>query len=392
VGPARGRMLSPMRRLRAAATPIAFYVGLAVFCAALGQLAQWPEVQARAMALDFEPLGPRRHGAGAVELQLMISALVALAGVLAVALRRRALGLVGLVAGSVAGAVSLFVASRTIEHHPRGCLVGPLYTPELFRLGGLFAGVVAMLGVLAWVFIHRADRRAVSPATLGAAAISMVMVLLAALSLTLQSSWPTVLLVPALAGGVALSRSAPLYVSRLVSALVVAAGLLAVLPAIAVIHDARIASHSAVYEKPGLHPRATRTCERPPHGLTVYLWADEVDIRHRRMSLRDPEAARRFLLGSLVELPAINLAVSPEATLEHVATVLRAHRQLGGGPVSFVSWPEREALWSIPAVHVHPCAVPLEVGDDGAPIESFGDWASLLRRADEGPPLRISLN
>ena len=88
---------------------------------------------------------------------------------------------------------------------------------------------------------------------------------------------------------------------------------------------------------------------------------------------------------------AINVAVSPAASIEHVQMVLRIHRLVGGRAVSLVSWSEREELWSIPAVHAHGCALPLEVADDGVPIGSFSDWASLLRQADEAPPLRLSV-
>lgn len=202
-----------------------------------------------------------------------------------------------------------------------------------------------------------------------------------------------------------LSLKRPLYVSRFVSALVLVAGCVSALPAIAIAHDSRLEPHDQLMS-PLREATTPTTTWCPAVQLAPVVLVSRTEILMSGVGIATPgeglgverpvfeelaETYKQFVdlhdqagdLDSGKDL-SVNLvadAATPLATIEGIARATqRAHFRF----LDLVStMPDTSGeTWAIPTIHHHTCALRIEFADDGQPITDFADYPSLFRAAE----------
>jgi hypothetical protein len=463
-------MLAGVRRITAAATPAAFFVGLALLCSALAELQWLPHLDARVYASDIELTArgalaevlPADHLAGQIERALLGALVVAVFGV-ALVLRRRPLAggvIISAAALFAAGLVSVAALSlATVDPPESNCVIQhDMQLPALFASAERFVLFFSVLAALSWVSLQRQRELVPNPGSVGALTIALAMVALvtagalalepallvagalacafaawalpsrrrgsevlswlALIGVATASAWRpgdetatnhstlTQSIVIALLGGlgVALSFSLPLYGSRLVSTLVLAAGLALCVPALAVAHDdpRHFTEDGWTFPVDGqVTLLSTESCEPPTLGVFIQVTPDEVRVSGLRVaSLSNTKQIEFEVFEKLAEMkrqfddlhaqagmePRESLPVTLVAENTPLAVFAAIARGVAKTPTRRIeilslqrSDPE---LWTRKAEHRHQCVVPVQLAADARPLSEFSDWPAFVRTAD----------
>jgi hypothetical protein len=434
-------------RLRAAATPAAFFVGLALICASLIEFHRWPYLVGHLAGSDFiddlagswvpdleffgdrlsRPFRARDESwpqiGRLIDGGLAVSGATALLGLALVAMRRRFAGGTVLAAGISSGAILLALCAldlRLLDGLGHGCGPHPLplHSPEILATAQGFVAWVSMLAGAAWLLSQRQSGVPIRLPTLAAVGLAMAMVAttvaysrVAALDNyrhAVPPDRPVFALAFLLLSGVLLSAWRPLYSSRFVSALVLSTGCVAAWPALSIAHDERLAPHPGVFlVVEDLTTVKTASCEAPGWANELVLTSSETRLNGRPLDapvegalverLKELAEQHRYINernGLAVSLPGtLNLLADSSAPMPIVAGILRSMARTNLQFLDVISIRRSAApLWTRSAVHNHSCAVRVELADDGQPISDFADWPSLVRAADRAEgKLRISV-
>ncbi|MDP1828529.1 MAG: hypothetical protein Q8L48_35005 [Archangium sp.] len=436
-----------MRRLRAAATPAAFFIGLALICASLIEFARWPYLEGHLEGSDFiddlaggwvpdleyfgdrlsRPFRARDESwpqmGRLIEAGLVVSGATALLGFAAVAMRRRLAGGTILVAGISSGVVLLSLCAldlRLLDGSGHGCGPHPLplHSPAILATAQGFVAWVSALGGAAWLLSQRQSGVLIRLPALAAVGVALAMVLTtvlysrgAALDNYLHAippERPVFALSFLLVCGVLLSACRPLYSSRFVSALVLSTGCVAAWPAIEIAHDERLEPHRAtVSPSQDINTVQLERCRDAELAPVIQVTPNEVMISGEVLGRPDEHTGARVfekfqemqsqyagLRGGEPRPFALTNLQADEATpLVAIRAIIDASARSGTAAVDIVSLRLLPSpVWSRPTVHTHACAARITVADDGQPLSDFADWPSLVRAADRAEgKLRISV-
>lgn len=437
-----------VRRLRAAATPAAFFVGLALICASLIEFHRWPSLEGHLKGSDFvndlaggwfpdlEYLGDRLTLAfrdrdeswpqieRLIEVGLAVTGVTALLGFAVLGLRRHFAGGTIFVAGVSSGVILLGLCAldlRLLDRLGHGCGPHPLplHSPEILATTQGFVVWVAGLAGAAWLLSQRQAGVPIRLPTLAAVGIALAMVMTtvvysraAALDNYLHEvppDRPVFALAFLLLSGVLLSASRPLYSSRFVSALVLATGCVTAWPAISIAHDERLVLHRAtVSPSNDINTVQVEGCRDAVLAPVIQVTPLEVVLSGEVLGRPDERSgppvfeklqemqkqyAEHFETGDPRPYPLTNLQADAATPLVGIKAILGASARAGTATVDIISLRLLPGpVWSRPTVHNHACAARITVADDGQPISDFADWPSLVHAADQAQgKLRISV-
>ncbi len=417
---------------------IAFFTGVALLSAALLQFQRWPALQVQTYHSDFDELEPFLRGAWELDLDELVGTawfessprqrnvlsvelgvLFAIAALGAAVWRwRKRAGAFLLMGTTFAGSVLLALTLREVQAWDRvghGCgpYAYPLWSPELLPVATLYIFATGALLAVVWVAAQR-GKVTFRPAV-GAAVIALAML---GVSVAGEHSFAEphddpgwqplrlLALTALLLAGSALAFRRALLVSHAASLAMLLTGVLAMVPAIAIARDFTVEVHSSYgiyrYHSDKLLP--TVTCEQPEFAPVISLTPEEVVLSGATLSdINDPMLIELTVRHRITELTAqlaeirsgplsaMTLLVDPSAPLPIITAVARGVRDAGVHRLQFVSTRELpDTLWSRPTVHLHACAVFVELSDDGVPITRFAGWPALLAAADSASsPLRL---
>lgn len=203
--------------------------------------------------------------------------------------------------------------------------------------------------------------------------------------------------------------------SHAVSIATVCAGVVALIPVIAIEHDLAEEVHDDIVTNSRGHSQfATARCEFPELAIPLYIDAEEVMVSGTtRGAVKQPETVSKAVDEYFAELRSqvedmwsqdpewktkkfndrsLSLIVDRSASLDTVIAVARGLDAQGLRKLQLVSFqPRPERLWALDAQHLHPCSVRVELGEDGVPMSSFASWRDLVAAIDASPtPLKLS--
>lgn len=429
-----------MTRLRL--TPAAFFLGLALICGSLVEYARWTYVYAniandvdfdsdraryldiqfdsRWPDLDFNHERPTRWLEGA--------ALVGVAGLVLILLKRRTTGawilglftLVGLVPVSIrALEFSAFPGGRISHLHAWG-----LKLPPLLVDASAFVMIMAVLIAIAWLVAQRQDGVPLTPEAWIGVGLALAMIGIAFMYADAAShplaremmpfprppippERPTLWIAALALGGLLLSTR-PLYVSRFVSLGVLLLGELMAIPAVAIVHDEQLSlrlQHEGWNDFSSRDIDAIRTtrCETPElqpsiklDSIQLTILGEALDSSSDLLERRIGEVNRSFgdLHAQAGDLPVPKqvwqLNVARDTPLSSAHRVLRALRRAGVEQVTLThTRVENVETWTQPMLHKHLCGLTIPLSDSGRPIAEFADWPSLVRAADEAADFQL---
>ncbi|MDP1825518.1 MAG: hypothetical protein Q8L48_19825 [Archangium sp.] len=443
-----------MRRLWAAMTPMAFFTGLALLCASLTELARWPFISLRLQGSDFgvdweSTWSPPFIEAADEQFGVSHLAQVWFGGVVLLSLLglwrlwkgHQGIGAALIAVAALASPLPLVVLSARLRlSDPMifgyGCH-GP-YAPTLpFLLEQtlVVAALVAVVGTIGWLVSQRLRRLPLGPGTWVAAGITLSLLGVALLSSAAAASLltrealteilvsrgelveparPLVWLLLLWTAGLVLSLTRPLYVSRLVSLLVLLAGSVSVAPALAVAHDSEAEAHPMLVSPPpdDLITPTTSWCPTLQLGLVVQMSRTEVMVGGRTLARpTDAEGTEAALFkelseqhqqvrelyaqaGAPEEEHVVNLLADEGTPFTTIAAVGRAVQRAEYRVINLVALLSTPGgTWVVPTVHNHSCALRVELSPGGTPIADFADFPSLFRAAEEARgTLRVQLS
>lgn len=324
-----------------------------------------------------------------------------------IGLGRPAVGGVVIAFAALAGAgVMTLVALdvRLLDRFGHGCGPAPLalHSPEILASVRLFGESLFACAAALWLWVQRRMKATRVSALLG---IAIAAVMLWVVEFDARPStpydWfetpPSLRLLPLavlVLAGLVLSLTRPLFVSRIVAAGVLFAGMGMLAPAIAVAHDQRLETHERRSGSEDEQPVLTKTCGETTWNPLVVVGRDEVTVRwqhleptwnleQRASEAFDEQFGEIRALRGPAQFARVNLVVNAEAELDQVQQTLRALQRSGISEVALVSFRREEApTWTHPAIHWHECTVVLELKGDVRPMSTFVDWPSVVHEVD----------
>lgn len=439
-----------MRRLKAAATPVTFFLGVALIGLGLALLARWPDAHHRVDGFNARPPAQypelslpwwwleevvefaREVGAATPMAVWPVLGVIAL-GAFAVVSRKRpvAAGL-GLGACVLIGTAALGLAWLDLRESPAygfTCVGVPgfLRTGVAWvATGGAWAAATSLLAAVGWL----AAQRKVRPTAVFSAAIALSLLGVGlhqgaravARWLDDRPLWEMAELPPLVLWpfgalfvlGVVVSLRRSLFVSRLVSIVVLVMGGLATAAGVAVAHDADLpAAPPVVLLSSRSEPLALRGCEEPVSAPTLYVDEHETLLSGALVTRNDDSLGAEVLLQEKLEderkkfidlheaandmrpfVGNLSLQVDAKASLSLMARLLAASERATFRQLQIVAAsPSPVQPWTSWVLHERVCAVSVVLANDGRPISSFASWAELVRAADDAAtPLRLNVH